>query len=199
MLQDAWLHSTGCPSCCGNVMETPESFQIQGTMATMQQLTVASICWRSLQTLWISAEIRRRVTFLLFPPLQGSKLQSEVGEWCRFWLFRFKQYLTWRFPSLVLLFLYRYTCRVLETWNVRYFLLHWNHTDNTNVPLSFRPFSSIVICSASSDSDSSMVWLPRSVWERRRLNLFIFSRELSGRGGLKTTKQWDLPVVTRLR
>lgn len=34
MHQDAWLLSTGRPSCCGNVMETPESFQIQGTMAT---------------------------------------------------------------------------------------------------------------------------------------------------------------------
>lgn len=58
-----------------------------------------------------------------------------------------------------------------------------------NVPLSFRPFSSMVICSASSDSDSSMVWLPRSVWERRRLKRFIFSMELSGRGGLWTREQ----------
>lgn len=58
-----------------------------------------------------------------------------------------------------------------------------------NIPLSFRPFSSMVICSASSDSDSSMVWLPRSVWERRRLKRFIFSMELSGRGGLRTREQ----------
>lgn len=35
MHQDAWLLLTGRPSCCGNVMETPESFQIQGTMATV--------------------------------------------------------------------------------------------------------------------------------------------------------------------
>lgn len=36
MHQDAWLLSTARPSCCGNVMETPESFQIQGTMATVR-------------------------------------------------------------------------------------------------------------------------------------------------------------------
>ncbi len=59
--------------------------------------------------------------------------------------------------------------------------------EHTNAPLSFRPFSSMVICSASSDKDSSIVWLPRRVWERRRLNRFIFSMELSGRGGLRTT------------
>lgn len=51
MRQDAWLLSTGHPSCCGNVMETPESFQIQGAMATMRQLAVASICRRRLQSL----------------------------------------------------------------------------------------------------------------------------------------------------
>lgn len=43
----AWLLSTCRPSCCGNVMETPESFQSQGAMATMQQLAAASICRRS--------------------------------------------------------------------------------------------------------------------------------------------------------
>lgn len=68
-----------------------------------------------------------------------------------------------------------------------------------NLPLSFRPFSSMVICSASSDRDSSTVWLPRSVWERRRLNLFIFSRELSGRGGLKTTEPGHLSVAAQPR
>ncbi|KAG7281040.1 hypothetical protein CRUP_016672 [Coryphaenoides rupestris] len=42
------------------------------------------------------------------------------------------------------------------------------------------PFSSMVICSASSERDSSMVWLPRRVWDRRRLNRFIFSMENDG-------------------
>lgn len=44
MLQDAWLLSTGLPSCCGNVMETPESFQIQGTMATKHLLALPAEC-----------------------------------------------------------------------------------------------------------------------------------------------------------
>lgn len=64
MHQDVWLLSTSRTSCRGNVMETLESFQIKGTMATMQQCTAASSC--SLQSLWISAEIRHPVTFLQF-------------------------------------------------------------------------------------------------------------------------------------
>lgn len=43
------------------------------------------------------------------------------------------------------------------------------------LPLSLVPPSSMVICSASSDRDSSMVWLERSVNDRRFLILFIFS------------------------
>lgn len=42
-------------------------------------------------------------------------------------------------------------------------------------PLSLVPPSSMVICSASSDKDSSMVWLERSVNDRRFLIRFIFS------------------------
>lgn len=44
-----------------------------------------------------------------------------------------------------------------------------------SLPLSLVPPSSMVICSASSDRDSSMVWLERSVNDRRFLILFIFS------------------------
>ena len=51
-------------------------------------------------------------------------------------------------------------------------------------PLSLLLLSSMVICSASSDRDSSMVWLPRSVRERRLLNFFILSMERSSGGGL---------------
>ncbi|TNN47537.1 hypothetical protein EYF80_042258 [Liparis tanakae] len=43
------------------------------------------------------------------------------------------------------------------------------------VPLSFVPPSSTVICSASSERDSSTLWLERSVKDRRFLILFIFS------------------------
>lgn len=38
-------------------------------------------------------------------------------------------------------------------------------------------FSSIVICSANSDNDSSIVWLPRSVRDSLLLNFFILSIE----------------------
>lgn len=43
--------------------------------------------------------------------------------------------------------------------------------------LSLLLFSSIVICSASSDNDSSIVWLPRSVRDSLLLNFFILSTE----------------------
>ena len=61
----------------------------------------------------------------------------------------------------------------------------WTQWPPGHSPLSFRALSSMVMCSASSDSDSSGAWLPRSVSARRRLNFFIFSIELRGRGGLR--------------
>lgn len=54
-------------------------------------------------------------------------------------------------------------------------------TNDKYQPLSLVPPSSMVICSASSESDSSMVWLERSVNDRRFLILFIFS--MAGRCG----------------
>lgn len=64
----------------------------------------------------------------------------------------------------------------------------YQHT-RSHSPLSLLLFSSMVICSASSDRDSSMVWLPRSVSDKRLLNRFIFSMGLWGSGGLGVKKK----------
>lgn len=51
MHQHACLVSPSHPSCCGNVMETLESFQILSAMVMMWYHTEASTLARSLQSL----------------------------------------------------------------------------------------------------------------------------------------------------
>lgn len=73
-------------------------------------------------------------------------------------------------------------------------------TIGTHSPLSLLLFSSMVICSASSESDSSIVWLPRRVSDKRLLNLFILSIGLWGRGGLREhTHTQSVLIIIGLR
>lgn len=123
--------------------------KVSRSRAPWQPCTAVGSCWRSLQSLRISAEMRR----LSFHFHVSKARESRTRDANRDHPGR-----NTTNPGAGSALLRRHSRRI---WGPRCFLLHSNHS--INVPLSFRPFSSMVICSASSDSDSSMVWLPRSV------------------------------------
>lgn len=80
MHQDAWVVSQSHPSCCGNVMETPGSFQILSTMVMMWQHTEASTPAHSLRCLRTSAEISGCITALILQRFEGHNLHWEQNE-----------------------------------------------------------------------------------------------------------------------
>lgn len=72
MHQDAWVVSQSHPSCCGNVMETPGSFQVLSTMVMMWQRTEASALAHS--------QISRCVTALTLQRFEGHNLHWDQNE-----------------------------------------------------------------------------------------------------------------------